>query len=179
MKKYLWILLLAVATAQARMHVDTPWTLEHWLAKDDINEVERGDADLCNLFYRETNDSLFCKTTVRADWTGDVDVRWDVTDKKRIDSAAFERRSFEHASVRAELPRRVGVGDCETHRLERCAVNQGRHHRRQRDCRRNRLRPRPLYSTGRICRQRRDGAPRESRIDLYRRVSRIRRDERF
>jgi hypothetical protein len=84
MKKYFWIFLVLAAAAQAGMHVDTPWKLEHWLAKDDINEIERGDADLCNLFYRETPESLFCKITLRADWTGDVAVRWDVTDKSGV-----------------------------------------------------------------------------------------------
>ncbi len=77
------ILLLFTASAQGASDFrDTPWKIEHWLATDDINEISRGDVDLCNLFYRETDDSIYCKTTLRADWKGDADVRWDVRDTK-------------------------------------------------------------------------------------------------
>ena len=59
MKKMILLLLLLVTAAHAeRAYRDTPWKLEHWLAKDEINEVKQGDADLCNLFYREDTDSI-------------------------------------------------------------------------------------------------------------------------
>ncbi|MBK6911548.1 MAG: hypothetical protein IPH10_11590 [bacterium] len=83
MRKMILLLLVLVGAAYAAEdYRNTPWKIEHWLAKDDINEVQRGDADLCNLFYRETSDSLFCKTTLRADWQGACDVRWEVRDTK-------------------------------------------------------------------------------------------------
>ncbi len=83
MKKIILLLLLMASAAQAeRAYTDTPWKLAHWLAKDDINEIKRGDADLCNLFYREDADSIYCKTTLRSDWLGLADVQWDVTDNK-------------------------------------------------------------------------------------------------
>lgn len=83
MKKMILLLLCMAGAAYAEKdYRDTPWKLEHWLMKDEIGEIERGDADLCNLFYRETSDSIFCKTTLRDDWQGVIDVRWDVRDAK-------------------------------------------------------------------------------------------------
>lgn len=77
------LLLLTCSTVfAAQDYRITPWRTEHWLAKDGINEVARGDADLCNLFYRETGDSIYCKTTLRSDWLGTAGVSWQVTDAK-------------------------------------------------------------------------------------------------
>jgi len=83
MRKMILICLIVTGAAFAGQDFrSTPWKIEHWLAKDDINEIVRGDADLCNLFYRETPDSLYCKTTVRAPWQDLCDVRWEVRDSK-------------------------------------------------------------------------------------------------
>ncbi|MCL4306365.1 hypothetical protein KJZ99_10650 [bacterium] len=85
MKKMILLLLCMVGVTSADVsYRDTPWKLEHWLAKDEINDVARGDVDLCNLFYRETEDSLYCKTTIRESWIGRCDVRWEVRDAKGL-----------------------------------------------------------------------------------------------
>ncbi|MCB9357818.1 MAG: hypothetical protein H6508_08495 [Calditrichaeota bacterium] len=83
MKRLLLLFLcMAGLAVAAEDYQNSPWKVEHWLAKDEIGDAARGDFDLCNLFYRETADSLYCKTTLLSDWQGDGKVQWSVRDAK-------------------------------------------------------------------------------------------------
>lgn len=102
MKKVFLLLMMMVSAAWAeRDYRDTPWKIEHWLATDVINEIARGDADLCNLFYREDGDSLYCKTTLRSDWLGEATAVWSVTDAKGV-TARLTSADVQGAGVAAK-----------------------------------------------------------------------------
>ncbi|MBU1984419.1 hypothetical protein KJ815_08420 [bacterium] len=57
------------------------WRLNDWVIKDEIGEIEAGDFDLCNGFFREDSDRTYLKITTRSPLTQDVDVWVRTTDK--------------------------------------------------------------------------------------------------
>lgn len=61
---FFWSLLCAAAAMAAPA---SDWKLEHWVIKDEIDEVADGGLDLCNVFFREDGGLAHVKVTTRAE----------------------------------------------------------------------------------------------------------------
>lgn len=60
------------------------WKTSDWVIKDDVNEIERGEFDLCNVFFREAGGKLYLKATTRFPITEEVLIKLTVEDQKGV-----------------------------------------------------------------------------------------------
>ncbi|RPH96728.1 hypothetical protein EHM69_00325 [candidate division KSB1 bacterium] len=82
MKKWIMILTLAFTALAVLAEPASPWKLDQWVIKDEVNEIADGSVDLCNVFCREESGVIFLKVTTRSPLTEQSEVRIAMSDAK-------------------------------------------------------------------------------------------------
>jgi hypothetical protein len=103
MKTWMTILILAAGAFIVQAQPATLWKLEHWVIKDEINEISDAALDLCNVFYREEGNAIFVKITTRGPLTSNTDAQVVLYDTK----SATIKLSVSSSAARCERYRGV------------------------------------------------------------------------